>query len=49
MRRLNLQVSKNRLWHKLRSRLDLCLIPDKETLYRSIITPPQIALAHDAS
>jgi hypothetical protein len=25
------------------------LIPDWETLYRSIIAPPQIALGHDTS
>ena len=41
--------SKTRLWQKLRSRFDLCLIPDWETLYRSIITPPQIALGQDTS
>jgi len=37
--------SKGRLWRKLRSRFDLCLIPDWEALYYSIIVPPQIALA----
>jgi hypothetical protein len=37
--------SKSRLWRKLRSRFDLCLIPDWEALYYSIIVPPQIALA----
>ena len=36
--------SKTRFWLKLRARFDLCLIPDWETLYRSIITPPQFAL-----
>jgi len=36
--------SKARLWRKLRSRFALCLIPDWETLYHSIIVPPQIAL-----
>ena len=41
--------SKTRLWQKLRSRFDLCLIPDWETLYRSIITPPQIPLGQDTS
>jgi len=41
--------SKARLWRKLRSRFELCLIPDWETLYRSIITPPQLPLAHDTS
>jgi hypothetical protein len=37
------------LWRKLRSRFDLCLIPDWDTLYRSIIDPPQIALGYDTS
>jgi hypothetical protein len=41
--------SKTRLWRKLRSRFDLCLIPDWETLYRSIISPPQITLGPDTS
>ena len=41
--------SKSRLWHKLRNRFDLCLIPDWETLYRSIITPPAIPLGADTS
>jgi len=40
---------KTRFWRKLRSRFDLCLIPDWETLYRSIIDPPQIALSYDTS
>ena len=31
------------------SRFELCLIPDWETLYRSIIAPPQLPLAHDTS
>jgi hypothetical protein len=37
---------KTRLWRKLRSRFDLCLIPDWETLYRSIIQPPLLPLPH---
>ncbi|MFN2282945.1 MAG: transposase, partial [Anaerolineae bacterium] len=41
--------SKTRLWQKLRTRFDLCLIPDWGTLYRSIIAPPPIALGHDTS
>jgi hypothetical protein len=41
--------SKRRLWQKLRSRFDLCLIPDWETLYRSIIAPPAIPLGADTS
>jgi len=41
--------SKTRLWRKLRTRFDLCLIPDWETLYRSIIAPPQLALGYDTS
>jgi len=41
--------SKTRLWRKLRSRFELCRIPDWETLYRSIITPPQLSLVHDTS
>jgi hypothetical protein len=41
--------SKTRLWRKLRTRFDLCLIPDWGTLYRSIIAPPPIALGHDTS
>ena len=40
---------KARLWRKLRSRFDLCLIPDWETLYRSIIQPPLLPLPHDTS
>jgi hypothetical protein len=36
--------SKARLWRKLRARFDPCLIPDWETLSRSIIAPPQIRL-----
>lgn len=40
---------KTRLWQKLRSRFDLCLIPDWETLYRSIIQPPLLPLPHDTS
>ena len=41
--------SKTRLWRKLRSRFDLCLIPDWETLYRSIIQPPLLPLPPDTS
>jgi len=41
--------SKTRLWRKLRNRFDLCLIPDWETLYRSIIAPPPLVLGHDTS
>jgi hypothetical protein len=41
--------SKTRLWRKLRARFDLCLIPDWETLYRSIIQPPLLALPPDTS
>jgi hypothetical protein len=41
--------SKARLWRKLRTRFDLCLIPDWEALYRSIIAPPPIALGYDTS
>jgi len=41
--------SKTRLWQKLRTRFDLCLIPDWQTLYRSIIAPPQVALGYDTS
>ena len=41
--------SKTRLWRKLRARFDLCRIPDWDTLYRSIIDPPQIALGYDTS
>jgi len=40
---------KTRLWRKLRSRFDLCLIPDWETLYRSIFQPPLLPLPHDTS
>lgn len=46
---LSAAKSKTRLWQKLRSRFDLCLVLDWETLYRSIITPPQIALRQDTS
>ena len=31
------------------TRFDLCLIPDWETLYRSIITPPSLPLSADTS
>jgi hypothetical protein len=41
--------SKTRLWRKLRARFDLCLIPDWDTLYRSIIQPPRLPLPHDTS
>ncbi len=41
--------SKTRFWRKLRTRFDLCLIPDWETLYRSIIIPPSLPLGADTS
>lgn len=41
--------TKNRLWHKLRSRFDLCLIESWEALYRSIVQPPQLPLTNDTS
>jgi hypothetical protein len=41
--------SKARFWRKLRTRFDLCLIPDWATLYRSIIAPPQLPLGHNTS
>jgi len=41
--------TKTRFWRKLRNRFDLCLIPDWETLYRSIIRPPPIELGYDTS
>ena len=41
--------SKTRFWRKLRNRVDLCLIPDWEVLYQSILDPPQIALGQDTS
>jgi hypothetical protein len=41
--------TKTRFWRKLRNRFDLCLIPDWETLYRSIIRPPPIDLGYDTS
>ncbi len=40
---------KNQGYHferKLRTRFDLCLSPDWETLWRSIVAPPQLALGH---
>lgn len=40
---------KARFWRKLRTRFDLCLIPDWETLYRSIIAPPLIPLGANTS
>lgn len=46
-----LSVSRTRsgLWRVLRSRFDTFRIPDWETLYRSIIQPPAIALTYDTS
>ncbi|MBK1647624.1 hypothetical protein [Rhabdochromatium marinum] len=41
--------SKTRFWRKLRNRFDLCLIPNWEVLYQSIIDPPQIALGYNTS
>jgi hypothetical protein len=41
--------SKTRLWRKLRNRFDLCLIPNWEVLYQSIIQPPRLPLPHDTS
>jgi hypothetical protein len=41
--------SKTRFWRQLRTRFDLCLIPDWETLYRSIITPRPLPLGVDTS
>jgi hypothetical protein len=41
--------SKIRFWRQLRTRFDLCLIPDWETLYRSIVTPPRLPLDADTS
>lgn len=41
--------SKTRLWRKLRTRFDLCLVPTWEALYHSIICPPQIPLGYDTS
>lgn len=41
--------SKTRFWRKLRTRFDLCLIPDWETLYRSIITLRPLPLGVDTS
>jgi hypothetical protein len=41
--------TKTRFWRKLRSRFDLCRIPDWEMLYRSIIRPPPIELGYDTS
>jgi hypothetical protein len=40
---------KTRFWRLLRSFFDICLIPDWETLYRSIIHPPAIPLVCDTS
>ena len=41
--------TKSRLWRKLRSRFDLCLIERWEALYRSIIDPPRLPLNPDTS
>jgi hypothetical protein len=46
---LNVAETKNRLWRKLRSRFDLCLIASWEVLYRSIVEPPQLPLNPDTS
>jgi hypothetical protein len=40
---------KTRFWRLLRSFFDICLIPDWETLYRSIIRQPTIPLVCDTS
>ncbi len=40
---------KSRFWRLLRGTFDLCLIPDWETLYRSIIHQPGIPLVCDSS
>ncbi|QQO52641.1 MAG: hypothetical protein N838_03895 [Thiohalocapsa sp. PB-PSB1] len=48
-RSLTAAQSKTRLWRKLRARFDLCLIPDWDTLYRSIIQPPLLPLPPDTS
>ncbi|VFN02983.1 MAG: hypothetical protein BECKG1743D_GA0114223_112112 [Candidatus Kentron sp. G] len=40
---------KSYLWHKLRSRFDLCRIASWEALYHSIIHPPSIDLGYDTS
>ena len=40
---------KTRFWRLLRSFFDICLIPDWETLYRAIITPPSLPLGADTS
>ncbi|ESQ13045.1 MAG: hypothetical protein N838_28730 [Thiohalocapsa sp. PB-PSB1] len=39
--------SKTRLLRKLHARFDLCLIPDWDMLYRSIIQPSLLPLPHD--
>jgi hypothetical protein len=41
--------SKTRLLRKLRNRFDLCLIPNWEVLYQSIIQPPRLPLPPDTS
>ena len=41
--------SKSGFWRELRSRFDLCRIPDWETLYRSIIRPAAVDLGYDTS
>lgn len=40
---------KTRRWRKLRHRFTLCLLPNGEALYRSIIQPPRLPLPHDTS
>jgi len=40
---------KTRFRRTLRTRFDLCLVPDWETLYRSIITPPSLPLGADTA
>lgn len=40
---------KSRFWRKLRSRFDDFLIPDWETIFRSIVQPPSIGLTYDTS
>lgn len=41
--------SKIQFWEKIRARFMLCLIPDWETLYRSILSPLPEALKYDTS
>ena len=40
---------KTRRWRKLRHRFTLCLLPNGEALYHSILDPPKIALGNDTS